>query len=449
MVSKTFTAKVHSSILASAALMALIPLPANAQKVPVFHPGPWEVGSTQLANVRGINPVKLPCIISTEYDNGYTVRFSGGGGALLAMAIDFRQEAFAQGRKYNAMVSVGDGYVKQVTATAFTSSTLIFNLRPLKDFYGNVKSGQPMEIGIEDNAMKFNLNDIGGSFKGLESCYAGGDAAPIKPLISEADAGGKAAPAKVPEVEKIAAAPLPRTFDEIVQKSEPAAPAMAAPMKIAEPKPARVAAALPDAAPAPAPAPASAPQPVAITAVPTAAPAPAQISRRITETQWTARAGEDIRTVLGRWADRAGYDLDWQSAQDGKVAQDVSMNGSFEDAVSQLLAENSAATGISGRFDTAQGTRSVGNASAQFKAAPGASLQSVLDQWGAKAGVAVVWETSMNAPVKTPVSDNGNFESAVQSLLDQYSTDSARPVGRLNTDPQTGQKTLYMEMDRS
>ena len=37
----------------------------------------------------------------------------------------------------------------------------------------------------------------------------------------------------------------------------------------------------------------------------------------------------------------------------GKVAQDVSMNGSFEDAVSQLLAENSAATGISGRFDTA------------------------------------------------------------------------------------------------
>ena len=152
--------------------------------------------------------------------------------------------------------------------------------------------------------------------------------------------------------------------------------------------------------------------------------------------------------MLGRWADRAGYDLDWQSARGGKVAQDVSMNGSFEDAVSQLLAENSAATGISGRFDTAQGSRSVGGAAA-WKAAPGASLQSVLDQWGAKAGVAVVWQASMNAPVKAPVNEDGNFESAVQSLLDQYSGDSARPVGRLNTDPQTGQKTLYMEMDRS
>lgn len=427
MVSKTFTAKVHSSILASAALLALIPAQAFAQKVPVFHPGPWEVGSTQLANARGIKPVKLPCIISTEYDNGYTVRFSGGGGALLAMAIDFRQEAFTQGRKYNAMISVGDSYVKQVTATAFTSSTLLFNLRPLKDFYGTVKSGRPMEIGIEDNAMKFNLDDIAGSFQKLESCYAGGDAEPVEPIIRAADADGKAAPAKVPGVEKIAAAPLPRSFDDIVQNSEPAA---ASPMKIAEPKPARVSRAVP----------ASAPQ--------SAAPAPAQIPRRISQTQWTAGAGEDIRTVLGRWADRAGYDLDWQSAQGGKVAQDVSMNGSFEDAVSQLLAENSAATGISGRFETAQGSRSVGNA-ASWKAAPGASLQSVLDQWGAQAGVAVVWQTSMNAPVKAPINDNGNFESAVQSLLDQYSGDSARPVGRLNTDPQTGQKTLYMEMDRS
>lgn len=420
MVPKTFTAKVHSSILASAALLALIPAPAFAQKVPVFHPGPWEVGSTQLANVRGLNTVKLPCIISTEYDNGYTVRFSGGGGKLLAMAIDFRQEAFVQGRKYNAMVSVGNTYVKQATATAFTSSTLIFNLRPLNDFYATVKSGQPMEIGIEDNTMRFNLDDIAGSFKGLEGCYAGGDAAPVQPMVREAGAGDGVAPAKVPGVEKIAAAPLPRSFDEIVQKSEPAT---ASPMKIAEPKPARVSRAV-------------------------AVPAPAQNSRRIPPTQWTAQAGEDIRTVLGRWADRAGYDLDWQSAQGGKVAQNVSMNGSFEDAVSQLLAENSAASGISGRFETAQGARAVGNA-ASWNAAPGASLQSVLDQWGAKAGVAVVWQTSMNAPVKSSVNDSGNFESAVQSLLDQYADDSARPVGRLNTDPQTGRKTLYMEMDRS
>ena len=430
MVSKTFKAKVTQSILASAALLTLVPVQANAQKVPVFHPGGWEVGSTQLASARGLKPMKLPCIISTEYDNGYTVRFSGGGNNLLAMAIDFRQEVFAQGRKYNAMVSIGDSYVKQVNASAFTNSTLIFNLRPLGDFYSALKGGKQMEVTIDNNAMKFNLDELAAAYEGLESCYNGGNAAPVKPMISVASVDAKMPPVAVPSVEKIAATPLPKSFDEIVQKSEPAT---AAPMKIATPR-------SPDAAP-------SAP----------VTPMPARVSRNLEAVatqppaeapQWNARAGEDMKIVLSRWAERAGYDLDWQSQQDGKVAQDVALTGSFEEAVSQLLAENSAATGIAGRFETANGAKPVASTS-NWNAAPGASLQSVLDQWGAKAGVAIVWQTSMNAPVKSAIKENGNFETAVQSLLDQYSSDSARPVGRLNVDPQTGQRTLFMEMERS
>ena len=235
MVSKT---QILSSILASAAVCVLIPTSANAQKIPVFHPGQWEVGSTQMASARGLKPIKLPCILSTEYDNGYNVRFSGGGGNLLAMAIDFRQEVFKQGRKYNAMVSIGDSYVKQVSATAFTPSTLIFNLRPLGDFYGTLQKGKQMEISVDDNSMKFNLNDLGASYEALEGCYNGGNAAPVQPIVNDASIDAKVAPAKVPAVEKIAAAPLPRSFDEIVQNSQPA---NAAPMKIAEPKPAPVA----------------------------------------------------------------------------------------------------------------------------------------------------------------------------------------------------------------
>ena len=406
MVSKTFT-----SILA---LSVLIPAAAFAQKTPMFQPGQWEVGSTQLASARGLKTMKLPCIISTEYDNGYTVRFSGGGNQMLAMAIDFRQEVFKQGRKYNAMVSVGDNYVKQVSASAFTNSTLIFNLRPLGDFYAMAKAGKQMEISIDGNDMQFSLTSLAAAYQGLESCYNGGNAAPIQPMMNASGVP----PVKVPGVEKIVATPLPTSLDDIVQNSEPAT---AAPMKIAQPTPRA-----PDAV----------------------APVQGRVSRSIDASQWTARSGEDIKTVLSRWADRAGYDLDWQTAQSGKVAQDVSLNGSFEQAVSQLLAENSAATGISGRFDTQQGaTKTVG--AAGWNAAPGASLQSVLDQWGAKAGVAIVWQTSMNAPVKTAINQNGNFETAVESLLDQYANDSARPVGRLNVDPQTGQKTLFMEMDRS
>lgn len=433
MVFKTYKAKITQSILATGALLFLVPVQAYAQKVPVFHPGAWEVGSTQLAGARGLKGMKLPCIISTEYDNGYTVRFSGGGSNLLAMAIDFRQEVFAQGRKYSAMLSIGDNYVKQVSASAFTDSTLIFNLRPLGDFYSALKAGQQMEISIDGNVMKFNLHELAAAYDGLESCYNGGNAAPLKPMISEASIDTKMPPAAVPGVEKVAATPLPKSFDDIVQNSEPAT---AAPMKIATPR-------TPDAAPVVAAAPVTPmPERVSRNLEAVAKPAPAEAP------QWNARAGEDMKIVLSRWAERAGYDLDWQSQQDGKVAQDVALTGSFEEAVSQLLAENSAATGISGRFETAEGAKPVAG-SGHWKAAPGASLQSVLDQWGAKAGVAIVWQTSMNAPVKSAIDKGGNFETAVESLLDQYSGDSARPVGRLNVDPQTGQRTLFMEMDRS
>ncbi len=41
-----------------------------------------------------------------------------------------------------------------------------------------------------------------------------------------------------------------------------------------------------------------------------------------------------------------------------------------------------------------------------------------------------------------------SFEQAVQSLLDQYNNDPSRPVAQLNIDPDTGQRTLLMNLDK-
>ena len=133
-VSKLLGAHASRHALLTLALCTMIPASAMAD-VPVFAPAAgWDVNAGQLSNVRGLKPMKLPCVISTEYDYGFVVRFSGGGSKMLALAIDFRQDVFKQGRQYDAMISIGGGYVKQVKASAFTPSTLIFNLRPLGDF---------------------------------------------------------------------------------------------------------------------------------------------------------------------------------------------------------------------------------------------------------------------------------------------------------------------------
>ena len=73
----------------------------------------------------------------------------------------------------------------------------------------------------------------------------------------------------------------------------------------------------------------------------------------------------------------------------------------------------------------------------------------MLDRWAQQVGIGIVWKASINAPVKQNLTMTGPFEAAVQVLLDQYMDDSVRPVGELNTDPQTGARTLTIDMDRT
>lgn len=569
--------KAHASrhaLLTFAFCAAFVPTAARAE-VPVFSPASeWSVHAGQLSTVRGLKPMKMPCVISTEYDNGFVVRFSGGGSEMLALAIDFRQDVFKQGRQYDAMITIGGGYVQQVRASAFTPSTLIFNLRPLANFYNVAQNGGEMEIELEGNTLKFALGSIGGSFAELESCYGGADTPPVQPVSAQANGKAPVAPVesapmdtaspakqsgKTMPPQNFAAQNLPKSLDDIVQNSdqEEAAPrrqmkvTQVTPKKPVEPQtsenmPAQLAqtttafpaaamkAKTPDAGAAAEPAqgaaksiaapqsetppaaamptqPRHAPQvsravsddgmatiaPPAQTASvesetiapmpllpqnaapkpaatpPASAPIAMSTPPQPTAMRWDAKAGEDMKIVLSRWSERAGYDLQWQSDQDGKVAQDVALSGSFEDAVAQLLAENSAATGIGARVETAQGySKNLGPRQAtsayaatpepmpkappvqasipamhdEWAAAPGMNIQTVLDQWSSKAGVAVVWQSYMNVAVKQPVQMTGTYEQAVQALLDQYGSDSRRPVAQLNVDPENGMRTLLVDM---
>ena len=446
MLFKNLKAQASQTVLTS--LFLCLFASASYAETPVFTPvSAWQVNTTELSSVRGLNNLKLPCVLSNEFDNGFVVRLSGGGGSLLAMAIDFRQDVFQKGKKYNAMISVGDSYVKQTSASAFNANTLIFNLRPLDGFYGTVKSGQSIEIGLDENVMRFDVGNLAPALAELEGCYTGTKSAPmidpaetrsasidsnkmpmpITPVDSE-----KLAPSAIPA--PVASAPLPRSFDDIIKGDSAGITAMPSQqMKVSPARPSPVT-----------------PRAATISRAIDTAP----VAAKTAFATWDAKAGEDMRAVLSRWANNAGYDLQWQTDQNGKVAQDVTLNGSFEDAVGQLLAENSAATGIAGHVETESGKKDIAprvssNNTAQWTALAGANIQSILDQWASKAGVAIVWQSFINVPVKSNVTMNGSFEQAVQSLLDQYTHDQNRPVAQLNIDPATGQRTLLMDMDKS
>lgn len=371
----------------------------RAQEIPTFNPlGSWNVSKTNLSQARGLSGVQLPCVMAATFDNGYVLRLSGGGQRIMALAIDFRQDVFRQGRKYPVKITLGNSGPQNLSATAFSKSILIFNMRKLGSVYAQLAGAQTMMLDIDGNAFRFNLGNIAQSVNQLEQCY-NPSAAKTKPAV--------------PKISK-AVTPMLSKADSWTDKVTP--------------------------------------EPVErenrLVQVPS-----------VNSTQlWTAKSGDDLKQTLMTWSRRAGVTLDWQAENSGAVVGDIQVNGTFEDAVQALMAQNSAALGVNADFQgtgrrapqrispmtSAPNAPQRQQARAAFSAPAGVSLQVVLAQWSKQAGVDFIWNANQDFKVKAPVSGS-SFEAALQSLLGQYVNDKYRPAAALNNDPNTKQRLLSID----
>ena len=277
--------------ISSSMLLVSASLSAQAQSqmapLPQFVPASsWQIQSTPLSQLRGLEKMNLPCMMAASFDNGYVVRFSGNQGKMLAMAIDFRQNVFTQGRKYPADVKVS-GVESKLTGTAFSQSTLIFNLRDHEGFYNNLNNAKNMTLNVEGNPMVFVMGGVKNAMSKLESCAAG------NPVSNDATVSQ----ASIPQPENSWMPPEKITQEraKLQRKTEN--------------------------------------------------------SRSKTHSSqssglWQAKAGDDLRDVLSGWAQRAGVKLDWQATNAGKVVSDIQVNGTFEEAIQMLMAQNATALGL-------------------------------------------------------------------------------------------------------
>ncbi len=186
---------------------------------------------------------------------------------------------------------------------------------------------------------------------------------------------------------------------------------------------------------------------------------------------WTAKAGEDIKIVLARWSERAGTDLVWEADRGGQLTQDITAQGSFEDAVQTLLSQNGEALGIDGAFEGQQGQPAqVAGKSMQAPQAPMSlisapqdiepaagvelmnqtdDLRPFLETISHQEGVKVMWNAQRDFTLKQPVNMNAPFEETLRAALEQFDNDPVRPVGQLNINPESGERVLVIESERS
>jgi len=519
--------------------------------IPTFTPTVgWDISPTQMADVRGLEALKLPCIMKAGFNNGFVIRFSGGGNRIMAMAIDFRQQIFSRGQTYNARININRAGARTINAEAFSSSVLLFDLKNYPNLYRQLVEANNLGIEVEGNSMEFALGDIKGAFQKLEQCYSQTTGQPTRLVASQQANNFKSSRPSAPSLANpvksrtVTQAPIVKSDDlSRPRMSRPISEAYQAPdysqprvagaelaKSMREPRFAKSINksmnepinAMKPVARATVPAPVSAPQrvrklemPTTMPDVTTRAPLPlptglsdrrvsraidddgsvraprvnntapvALVPETISETSiasmtpvrtpvkspasagnvWNANAGDDMRNVLERWADRAGVDLQWDASNNGKVARDVNVVGSFEQAVQTLMAQNAAALGLEADMRKESSVRQASVSApasssatqwqgsmgaSKWMAASGASLRETLQSWSVKEGVAFLWKAGREYKVKAPVQNNEDYTSALQELLNQYANDTlsdgGRPAAQFNVDPASGNKLLTVE----
>ncbi|MCB1538715.1 MAG: TcpQ domain-containing protein [Alphaproteobacteria bacterium] len=103
-------------------------------------------------------------------------------------------------------------------------------------------------------------------------------------------------------------------------------------------------------------------------------------------------------------------------------------------------------SGAAGYYNpaSAPGTTDL-NATATWTAARNSSLRSILEDWSKQAGVELYWAAEYDYPIQSPVSIDGTFEDAVQTLLKGLSESKPRPLGRLHPNLPNGPAVLVIE----
>ena len=194
-----------TTILSAAAIQANA-APLKEPEAQFYPAKSWIVGN-------GATPAD--CVVQSEFNNGFVLRFEGAKDWVESFSINFRQNIFMAGNTYNVTLSVPGKASKQFSAAATDMTTL--SLHADKDIYQLARDNSVLDVVIDDNSFRFFLVNFAAAAGKFETCMAGGDIG-----------GGTAAPA-------IAAEPQPVSAPEILEPAP--APAFAEPQHVSAPEP--------------------------------------------------------------------------------------------------------------------------------------------------------------------------------------------------------------------
>ncbi len=218
--------KTRHSLLFSVCFAALSITPATADtSMPehsFFPKHKWTVERVQLKS----DNAPASCVITNEFNNGYVIQISGHQGGFSNINIDFRQNIFQRGFKYEAKYSVPGVSSALVPTKAFKQNLLVSDLRKKQDFFQDILSAGSVDVQIRDNVFRLYMTGLNAAMKNFTAC--------VSPGITMAKVEEPPAPADdvLQRVSDVSSQASP--IDQVVKKEKPvikAPSAMAAVLK--------------------------------------------------------------------------------------------------------------------------------------------------------------------------------------------------------------------------
>lgn len=495
--------KITPQILPVIIFFAFCLLPGGTAKAQgssddLFYPsGAWLIGPSSLTPVSAAETGEgLPCIMMNQYNNGYVVRISGGGGRIMAMAIDFRQDVFERGKDYRINLRIAEqGFDITFPAYAYNKQSLLFGTKEAVGLYKALKKAKALDVKVGNKTSTFVMAGIKDGMARMEQCYNGGDQKnPVPDNISKQahsalpvldnhavnagkeGAGNDSRAAYLAEnasEEEDVLIPMPSGSPSNEAVSAPRKKPMAdskeiAADKKAEAKPVEAGFDL-EKALAKAGGEISAMEPSAGTVQDTKA---GSMQKPVTErpaaeahiqvAEARKRDKPEGRNVARHW--QSPYEVSAEDSASGTVIEKrgrtqkdilimppVDPDKRFDRPFAgKPIGEESGAMARDYNAYGKDKDMSQSDSIRRWRAIGGANLRETLFNWSREANVRLLWKANRDFPVEESFVVQGSYEDAVAKILNQYrngdrDADSI-PAGRLYHDPAADQKVLLIEM---
>lgn len=359
----------------------------------------WTSSSAQPVTTANANGPTVPCVLSTQYEEGTSLRFSGGGEKLIGISIVKSFDIFKPEYRYPVTITYAGQVTQRFQATSIDPRTLIIPLPDSDKAYAKLVAASHhfapyVTIGIADFEQNYALDSIATGVSNLEACFYRKpvDVEPNVEDVIEAKAESVSEPEEqtiylseedIAELEAYSA--LDETVvtmvkppkraeivsDSVVEVSVAEEDDELEPLRLdvdlSEP-PRDLVEVTPDekevkvsgffegvSEPVDTPAIKSVVarvDPVQPSINKPLTPMPKKVDLGYLHSIWVASKGETVEMVLRRWSSKADLDFEWNRKGAVFISDDKIYRGAYEDVTQKLLSDNDLLSAVEGDMES-------------------------------------------------------------------------------------------------